>query len=267
MKLPLKKIRLDGGTQTRARIREDVIEEYAEDMASGAPFPPLVVFHDGRDYWLGDGFHRWGAAMKLQLAAIECEVRQGALADAQWYSFSANKANGMRRTNDDKVRAVKAALRHSKGQRPDREIARHVGVTQPMVGKYRAELEACGEVAPRASTEEPSGASDNGYQIAAGEAAPGQKARIVTRKGRTYQMKVGQIGKAAKPNRRKPAVIARNAYEPTRQAARPSEMLSVSLPVDNPHMAARGMLSRYEREFLVALVQELSSLLTKETTE
>ncbi|NLF33236.1 MAG: ParB N-terminal domain-containing protein [Planctomycetes bacterium] len=263
MKLPLEKIRLDGGTQTRARIQEDVIEEYAEDMASGSPFPPLVVFHDGRDYWLGDGFHRWGAAMKLKLASIECEIRQGTLADAQWFSFSANRSNGMRRTNDDKVRAAKSALRHS-AARPDVEIARHVGVSNTMVAKYRAELEAAGEIARDAHLSTVERCADDGT---AGEAAPGEPARVVTRKGKTYQMKVGQIGKAKKPNRRKPGQIAKDAYQPTRSTAQPSEMLSVSLPVDNPHMAARGMLSRYQREFLVALVKELTLLLKEGAVE
>jgi len=50
MKLPLKKIRLDGGTQTRARIHEGIIEDYAEDMKSGAPFPPLIVFHNDKNH-------------------------------------------------------------------------------------------------------------------------------------------------------------------------------------------------------------------------
>lgn len=193
MKLPLKKIRLDGGTQTRARIHEDIIEEYAADMKSGAPFPPLVVFHDGKDYWLGDGFHRWGAAMSLKLDSIECEIRQGTLADAQWFSFSANKANGMRRTNDDKVRAVKSALRHCKGQRPDREVARHVGVSHEMVRQHHQELVDSGEI----PTDAHLSTVDKDAPVL--DPDPGQPARIVTRKGKTYQMKVGKIGRAKKP--------------------------------------------------------------------
>lgn len=255
MKLSLKKIRLDGGTQTRARIHEDIIDEYAEDMKSGAPFPPLVVFHDGKDYWLGDGFHRWGAAMALKLDSIECEIRQGTLADAQWYSFSANKANGMRRTTDDKVRAVKSALRHCKGQRGDREVSRHVGVDDHTVAKYRRELLEVGEISPK-------GENVSAEIPQMQDADPsGEPARVVTRRGKSYQMKVGQIGKAKKPNRRKFGGIAKDAYQPTKSVAQPSEMLSISLPIDNPHMAAKGMLSRYERPFLVALVKELTTLL------
>jgi len=174
MKLPLNNIRLDGGTQTRARINEEVIEEYAVDMKAGSAFPPLIVFHDGKNYWLADGFHRWGAAKNLEIDSIECDVRQGTLEDAQWFSYAANRANGMRRTNDDKVRAVKSALRHCKGERGDREISRHVGVTQPTVGKYRTELEASGDVPPRQPANSPSGASCKEDKIRNSEAASDQ---------------------------------------------------------------------------------------------
>jgi transposase-like protein len=266
MRLPLKKIRLDGGTQTRARIHEDIIDEYAQDMKSGAPFPPLIVFHDGKDYWLGDGFHRWGAAVSLNLESIECDIRQGTMSDAQWFSYSANRANGMRRTNDDKVRAVKSALRHCKGQKADIEIARHVGVTHPTVAKYRQELEADGQIDAFEAAATPGGASCKDYKMGDPPSSAPEPARVVTRNGKPYQMKVGRIGKAKKPNRRKPGGISSEAYQPTKPVAHPCEMLSISLPIDNPHMAARGMLSRYERGFLVALVQELTTLL-KEGTE
>jgi len=256
MKLPLKKIRLDGGTQTRARIHEGIIEDYAEDMKSGAPFPPLIVFHDGKDHWLADGFHRWGAAMALKLDSIECEIRQGTLKDAQWYSFSANKTNGMRRTNDDKVRAAKAALRHS-ADRSDTEIAEHVGVAVSMVCKYRAALEEAGEIRKDAHL-----FSENrcASEADAHDAEPGHPARVVTRKGKTYQMKVGQIGRAKKPNRKKrnPNVSA---------PVRAGEPLPAKTPVELPHdpvWAAKTLVSVFDRTFLKSLVSELTLLIEGE---
>jgi len=249
MKLPLKKIRLDGGTQTRARIHEDIINEYAEDMKSGAPFPPLIVFHDGKDYWLGDGFHRWGAAAQLKLDAIECEIRQGTMADAQWYSFSANKANGMRRTNDDKVRAVKSALRHSPG-RPLREIARHVGVSHEMVRQHREELVNKGEI--------PADAHLSTIDKDAPQSAPvpGEPARVVTRKGKTYQMKVGQIGKAKKPRR--------SSIKPMKAKIQMQDvvpMQAVNLPLKNPKQAARSMLSVFTPEYMREFATEILAVL------
>lgn len=234
MKLPLKKIRLDGGTQPRQSILNDMVGEYAEEMASGMQFPPLTVFYDGLNYWLVDGFHRAGAAMKLGLSEIDCIVHQGTLADAQWYSFSANRANGMRRTNADKARAVKAALRHSKGQRSDHDIARHVGVSHGMVGKYRDELEA----AAAASRQ--------------GPAPLPCKPRLVTRNGTTYTMMTGDIGRRF-PKPAKPITAPAPAVAPF--------TYTVHLPPGNPLGAAMVLKARCSPEYLAALIKELSNLL------
>jgi len=49
----------------------------------------------------------------------------GDLALAQWLSFSANKDNGLRRTNEEKQEAVKHALLHPLGEKKsDRDIAK-----------------------------------------------------------------------------------------------------------------------------------------------
>jgi hypothetical protein len=142
MQLQRTKIRTDGGTQPRASYHFGVAESYAEDMDAGAVFPPVTVFYDGTDYWLADGFHRLLAAEKLEQTEIEADVRQGTQQDAQWYSYSVNQTHGLRRTNDDKKRAVIAALSHPKGtEMSDNQIAAHCGVGQPTVSRYRAELE------------------------------------------------------------------------------------------------------------------------------
>jgi len=142
MKLDPKTIRIDGGTQPRAALLIDVMEDYAEDMRQGDEFPPITVFFDGKEYWLADGFHRVGAALRARPDdPIEAEVIQGTQSDAQWYSFGVNKAHGLRRKKEDKERAVRAALDHPKGlDLSDQQIAAHVGVTPPTVAKYRREL-------------------------------------------------------------------------------------------------------------------------------
>lgn len=139
--IPITNIRLDGGTQPRATLDFDAIEDYAEAMGAGATFPPVTVFYDGTDYWLADGFHRVKAAYAAGHETVECEVHQGTVNDAQWYSFSANRTNGLRRTTQDKQRAVKAALTHPKScDLSDHEIARHVGVDVKTVGNWRGKL-------------------------------------------------------------------------------------------------------------------------------
>jgi len=147
MRLPISSIRLDGGTQPRAAIHVQTVSDYMKDMASGADFPPVDVFYDGSSYWLADGFHRIKAAEKSGRDEIACEVHQGTQQDARWYSFGANKGNGLRRTNQDKQRAVKAALLHPGGAGlSDGQIAAHVGVSDQTVRNYRRQAEATPKV-------------------------------------------------------------------------------------------------------------------------
>ena len=115
--------------------------------SDGAEFPPVIVFYDGTNYWLADGFHRVKAAEQAGFDEITCELYQGTQHDAQWYSFAANKTNGLRRTNDDKQRAVKSALMHPNGAGlSDRQIGSHVGVDHKTVAALAEKLEGTGEI-------------------------------------------------------------------------------------------------------------------------
>jgi ParB-like chromosome segregation protein Spo0J len=179
--LPIAKLRLDGGTQPRAALNLGAVEDYSKAMSTGAKFPPLTVYYDGEQYWLADGFHRVKAACAAGLDVVECEVRQGTIEEAQWHSFSANKANGLRRTTDDKQRAVKAALLHANGTSlSDCQIARHVGVDQKTVSNWRRQLQASQEI-------------------------PKMAARSARRKGKTYKQNTSKIGRSCK---QKPGPLA-----------------------------------------------------------
>ena len=145
--LRLDQIRIDGGTQPRVAINEGIVAEYADLYRSGVDLPPLTVFYDGTAYWLADGFHRFLANKRIDCEYVFAEVHQGTVQDAQWHSFGANAAHGLRRTNADKEKAVRAALAHPKGVgMSDRDLAQHVGVTNKTVGKYRSEMESTEEI-------------------------------------------------------------------------------------------------------------------------
>jgi len=154
--LPLASIRIDGSTQPRAELDQDLVDEYATAMQEGAGFPPGVVFYDGQDHWLADGFHRWHAARRraqplvLGPVTIPAEIHQGTRRDAILYSASANAAHGQRRTNADKRRAVETLLRDEEwGQWSNREIARCGLVTHAFVNQMRTELSGNGfQIAP-----------------------------------------------------------------------------------------------------------------------
>ena len=109
-RLPISKIRRDGGTQPRAELNQDTIADYAEDMARGDQFPPGIVFYDGTDYWLVRGFTRTAAAELLGWTEFDYIVKQGARRDAILFSLGENADHGLRRTNEDKRRVVLVML-------------------------------------------------------------------------------------------------------------------------------------------------------------
>ena len=146
-------LRIDGGTQCRAKIDTETVDEYSLKIDSGAQLPPIEVINDGKDNWVWDGLHRYHGHVKSKTDKIQCNVASGTQEDARWLATSANQTHGMKRTNADKVEAVKMALAHPRAKAmSDRDIAEHVGVTQPMVSKYRK---------PTPSNR---GKTDNGYQ-------------------------------------------------------------------------------------------------------
>jgi len=139
--IKLDEIRTDGGTQPRAKLNDERIEAYGQDMKDGVKFPPVEVVCDGENFWLWDGFHRACAASDAGLQTIAALVTRGTKQDAQWLSYSANATHGLYRSNEDKRRAVTAAIEHPRSQAlSDSAIAEHCGVSHTFVGKLRKEL-------------------------------------------------------------------------------------------------------------------------------
>jgi hypothetical protein len=138
MKIRLNEIRLDGGTQPRSNINQFAVSEYADEMRSGALFPDVILFYDGLDFWLADGFHRVRAAIEAGLSAINADVRQGTRRDALLFSVGANTSQGMRRTREDERRAALTLLNDKEWRKwSDEEIARQCGVSVEMVRALR----------------------------------------------------------------------------------------------------------------------------------
>ncbi len=147
MKLELNKIRVDGGTQSRAILQRNIINEYAELMQSNVEMPPVDIFHDGKNYWLANGFHRFYAKKQisenndegfLPEETINATIHQGTQRDAILFSLGANADHGIRRNNDDKNRAVETMLRDNEWQNwSDREIAKICKVSNTFVSELR----------------------------------------------------------------------------------------------------------------------------------
>lgn len=136
--LNIRTIRIDGGTQSRVAINEEVVAEYATALKEGADFPEVVVFHDGADYWLADGFHRYHAHNRIGKASIAADVQQGTVRDAILYSLGANRAHGLQRSNADKRKTVMTLLADPEWAAwSDRKIAEVAGVGHPLVAAIR----------------------------------------------------------------------------------------------------------------------------------
>lgn len=141
--LPLAKIRIDGGTQMRIGLNEETVAEYADAINAGAQLPPPVVFYDGNEYWLGDGFHRveaykWAYKEIKVIGSIDVDVRVGTRRDAVLFAAGANASHGLRRTAADKERGVDTLLRDEEWAGwSDREIAKRCNVSPTFVGNRR----------------------------------------------------------------------------------------------------------------------------------
>lgn len=190
--IPLTKIRIDGGTQSRTELNQDVVAEYAEAYRAGAQMPPVTVFFDGASFWLADGFHRYFGAKAAGLAEIHEERQPGAQRDAVLFSLSANAKHGLRRSNADKRRAVETLLADPEWATwPQAKIAGACGVSREYVNRLVADshLVIDHKIAPvAADARKP--IIGNSEDRNSETPAP----RTVTRNGTTYAQNTANIG-------------------------------------------------------------------------
>jgi len=136
MRLKLSSIEMDTSIQCRASIDTATVSEYAERMTEGDAFPPVVVYGTAQKCWIADGWHRIMAANQIGLLDIEATVIPGGRIDALKAALSANSAHGIRRTNQDKRRAVEIALREF-GKLSTAALSDLCGVSRPFVESLR----------------------------------------------------------------------------------------------------------------------------------
>ncbi len=146
--IQVNKVRRDGGTQPRGELNQEHIADLVEALQTGENLEPILVFYDGTNHWLVDGFHRIEAHIKTNKQKINAKIQAGTLEDAQWHSYSVNQHLSLKRTHADKQRAVIGALKHPQGvNKSNVAIGKHCGVSMFMVWKWRERLEQDGEIA------------------------------------------------------------------------------------------------------------------------
>ncbi len=177
--LNLSDIRIDGGTQARLELNQGKVKEYAEHLRDGEVFPPVIVYHDGSDYWLADGFHRYFANKANANKKIACDVRVGTLDDAILFSWSANKGRGLDMTPEDNRNILIKMLNHPVTSLWSiSQIAKWVGVSKSTVSRVKS------FISEEKTTE----------------------VKYTNKHGQESTMKVGNIGKAVERPTTKPDV-------------------------------------------------------------
>lgn len=181
-------IRREISLQTRAGINVSTVEEYKEALQGGASFPRVVTFFDGVYYYLADGWHRYEAYVAARIDEIPAEVYEGSRRDAQLYALGANAVHGLRRTNEDKRRAVGLMLEDLEWTDwSDSEIARTCKVSHTFVGKVRLAL-TCNVAGEKAAS---SFAESIKSHVAEGAAAESLHSSVEGDKPRKYTTKHG----------------------------------------------------------------------------
>lgn len=186
--IPLGAVRINGGTQSRVELNQATIAEYVELIRTSVDLPPVITFFDGSTFWLADGFHRFNAHLDAGAIEIASEIRTGTQRDAILFSVGANASHGLRRTNEDKRRAVMTLLNDPEWSTWSSEaIAKACAVSPRTVSGMR--ISANAEIAP---------------------------IRTVERNGTTYEQNTANIGKPSPAAVRSdpPALAPKPAVEP-----------------------------------------------------
>ena len=201
--LNISQIKRSPEAQPRAELSREVIQTYKDDMLNGDQFPPVVVYFDGADHWLADGFHRVAAATQAKSLKISVDIRKGTKRDAVLHSVGANADHGYRRTNEDKRRAVERMLKDKEWSKlSDREIGRHCRVSNVTVSTLRKSI--CKSLTD--STE-----------------------RTVTRGGTTYTQNTANIGQS-KPEPVSGEIVESPSLEPASEPKSEPEGELIDVP-------------------------------------
>jgi len=140
-KISLEKIRLDGGTQPRKELDDNLVQHYKDQLLDGKQFPAVDLYFDGKHYWLSDGFHRVHAHTKAGYKDILSDVKKGTKRDAFIASLKANSTHGKPRSPEEGRYVVQMAIEDIElGELSDRQIAEVCDVSAMTVGRVRKAL-------------------------------------------------------------------------------------------------------------------------------
>lgn len=143
------KLRRQGETQARASINETQIMHMTELLKrrkakrphdDDRDIPPIDVFFDGKDYWIGDGNQRTEAHARAAVAYIQAWVRPGTKLDAFVWNIKTNiEHRGKQWDTADGKHAATALLKSEEATAvySSRDIAKLCGISYATVERVR----------------------------------------------------------------------------------------------------------------------------------
>lgn len=156
-------LNLKAGTQFRESLDSEAVKDYAQKLTewkesnlngpdgkpldkapamsawTKCPLPAITVFETKEDGTINaDGFHRVKAAEKAGLTEYPAEVHQGTKDDAISFALKANATHGVRLTDADKQKKLKAALKIAAfKEMSNNALAKSIGVSEFFVRAHR----------------------------------------------------------------------------------------------------------------------------------
>ena len=141
-------ITIDSNLQQRVKLDNYVIDDYADiyrcaegsAYSEGTELPPITVWNCTEDnkVYLVDGFHRVEAAKQAGITELPFIEKSGTYREALLFSLTVNATHGLRRSNEDKRKAVMTLLEDSEwSQWSNVAIAKQCGVSESFVRKIK----------------------------------------------------------------------------------------------------------------------------------
>jgi transposase-like protein/uncharacterized ParB-like nuclease family protein len=147
--LPIDQLVIDERIQVRLEgLSEDWVDKYTIILEEGGEMEPVVVYQEGNEFILADGFHRVEAHKRAGLDTVEAYVQLGGREGAIRYAEEANLKHGYALSNLDKKNILYRRMGEGRDwfRRGDdgmpkiiiseREIAKMLGVSRQTVNNW-----------------------------------------------------------------------------------------------------------------------------------
>ena len=148
--IPLASILTSRNTQSRSQLDRATLDRYTDLRKQLIKLPPVILFYDGENHRLTDGYHRYHAEHAIdKTRSIISIIVPGSASDAILYSLGVNSAHGLPRKDCDINYAVISFLGHPEWIKYSNvQSGIMCGCSESLVRKIKNELMAIDPIKP-----------------------------------------------------------------------------------------------------------------------